>query len=187
MIGIGITTHNRYTTFKKCFDLVVKYSKDCKIVIVDDASTVPVKEATFRFEKNVGIARAKNKCFELLDDCEHIFLLDDDVEILKPKWYMPYIQSGEKHLMYIFQDFTSGPRLNDTAKLYEDEKIVAYSHARGCVLYYHHDCLDVCGGMDPVFGKWGWEHPELSDRIYTAGLTSFPYMDAVGSCDFLSR
>jgi len=35
--------------------------------------------------------------------------------------------------------------------------------------------------MDEVFGKWGFEHPSLSDRIYMAGLTSFRYMDIPNS------
>lgn len=185
MIGVGITTHNRYATFNKCFDSVKRFSKGLKIVVVDDASSLPVPQATFRFEKNVGIARAKNKCFELLDDCDHIFLLDDDVEILKDGWYKPYIESGENHLMYIFQDFQTGPRLNDTEKLYESKRYTAYSHARGCLLYYRHICLEKVGGMDTAFGRWGFEHPELSDRIYNVGLTSFPYMDAVDSAKFV--
>ncbi|WP_417444626.1 glycosyltransferase family 2 protein [Joostella sp.] len=181
-IGIGITTHNRYEVFKESFEEIKKYSpKDAKIVVIDDASDLPIKEATFRFDKNVGIAKAKNKCFELLDDCDHIFLFDDDTYCISENWHLPYINSKEPHLMYIFQDFSTEKNLNDNVLIFEDSKLKAYSHSRGCMLYFDREVLKKVGGMNPLFGKWGWEHPELSDRIYNNGLTTFKYADVVGS------
>src|SRR5690606_22624184 len=52
---------------------------------------------------------------------------------------------------------------------------------RGAMLYVERRVLDVVGGMDPRFGKWGWEHVSWSDRIHSAGLTSSRYMDVIGS------
>lgn len=81
LIGIAITTRNRYEIFKKTYDEMKKHApKNSVIVVVDDASTTPCPEATYRFTENVGIARAKNKCFELLykAGCEHFFLFYDD-------------------------------------------------------------------------------------------------------------
>lgn len=184
-IGIGITTRNRYDVFKKSFSEICRLSKGCKIVVVDDASSTQVPEATFRFNQNVGIAQAKNKCFELLDDCDHIFLIDDDTYPLKENWYLPYIESGHAHLMYIFQDFATGRKLNDSALLYQDSKIKAWSHARGCMLYFKRECLEKVGGMNPIFGKWGWEHVNLSERIYYAGLTQFKYADIANNAGLL--
>src|SRR5699024_5466404 len=43
--------------------------------------------------------------------------------------------------------------------------------------------VDVVGGMDPGFGKWGWEHMSWSDRIHAAGFTTSRYMDVLGSGD----
>lgn len=181
-IGIGITTHNRYDVFSKTLAEIKRLAPaGAEIVVVDDASDKPVPEATFRFSRNVGIAAAKNKCFELLEDCDHIFLFDDDTYPLVEGWHQPYVASHEPHLMYIFQDFATGTKLNDTIKIYQDSEITAWSHARGCMLYFKRICLDVVGGMDPVFGKWGWEHPNLSERIYNAGLTSFRYSDVTNS------
>jgi len=182
-IGIGISTHNRYETFKKCYDETVRLTPNATIVVVDDASRTPVPEATFRFDTNVGIARAKNKCLELLylAGCEHIILLDDDTHPLVEEWYKPYIECSEPHLMYIFENFATAKTLNDTSKVYENEEIIAYDHPRGCMLYFHRSVLDKVGGMDTVFTKWGFEHGNLSDRIFMAGLTSFRYMDVKGS------
>lgn len=185
-IGIGITEHNRPEMFKRCLSEVKKYAPEgAEIVVVDDASHQPFPEATYRFEQNVGIAVAKNMCLSLLYQrgCDHFFLLDSDTwPRTKDAWW-PYINCSEPHLMYIFEDFKGGSKLNDTLKLYEDSEKVAYSHARGCMLYYHRSALDAVGGMDPVFGKWGYEHPSHSDRIFMAGLTSFRYMDVKGSSE----
>ena len=182
-IGIGITTHNRYDIFKKTYEQVNKFLPDnAVLVVVDDASKTPVPEASFRFETNVGIARAKNKCFELLykEGCDHIFLFDDDCYPISKDWYKPYIESPEPHLMYIFKDFTTR-KVGDCEILYNTDSIVGYTHPRGCMLYYDRVCLDTVGGMNPLYGKWGWEHVDLSDRIFNAGLTTFRYMDVPNS------
>lgn len=185
-IGIGITTHNRYEIFKETYNKINEFlPEDCELVVVDDCSDKEVPESTYRFNSNVGIARAKNKCIELLysKGCEHFFLFDDDCYPLCKDWYKPYINSGKNHLMYIFMEFSGENRckLMDTYKIYEDNKIVAYSHARGCMCYYRRVCFDKAGGMSPLFGKWGWEHPDLSNRIYNLGLTPFKYMDVPNS------
>src|SRR5690606_11244947 len=79
-IGIGITTRNRPEALKTTLENVRKhFPPGARLVVVDDASEKPVPEADFRFPRNVGIARAKNKCLKMLQDCEHLFLLDDDV------------------------------------------------------------------------------------------------------------
>jgi glycosyltransferase involved in cell wall biosynthesis len=185
-IGIGITTHNRYDIFKKTYDEIKRFAPaNAKIAVVDDASDKPVPEAAYRFNSNAGIAGAKNKCFELLYNagCEHFFLFDDDCYPVVEDWYKPYTESTEPHLNYIFEEFggTGKPALNDTLLLYKDSKIKAYSHVRGCMCYYKRICLDICGGMSPLFGRWGYEHPDLSNRIYNAGLTTFRYMDVPDS------
>src|SRR5690606_9326345 len=100
-IGVGITTHNRPDVFAQTLRKMREHlPAGARLVVVDDASTNPVAEATYRFEKNVGIARAKNKCLELLADCEHIFLFDDDCAPVVDGWERPYIDSPEPHLAF---------------------------------------------------------------------------------------
>ncbi|MGK4567838.1 glycosyltransferase family 2 protein [Flavobacterium sp. 3HN19-14] len=183
-IGVAITEHNRYDVFKKSYVEIKKHlPPGAFLVVVDDASSTPVKEATFRFNKNVGIAAAKNKCIELLmnADCEHLFLFDSDTYPLCSDWWKPYVECSEPHLNYIFKDFATGKKLNDCDEIYQNDEIIAYNHVRGCMLYYHRSVIEKVGGMDTIFGKWGCEHGNLSDRIHVAGLTSFRYMDIVNS------
>lgn len=185
-IGIGITTHNRYDVFSKTFTEINKFLPDwSKLVVVDDASNEPVKEATYRFQENVGIARAKNKCLELLEGCEHVFIFDDDTYPKSVDWWKPYVDNVEPHLMYIFKDFASGRKLGDSVEVFRDDKIRAYTHPRGCMLYLERKAIDAVGGMDVSYRRWGYEHVDYSNRIYNAGLTSFRYADIVNSGDLI--
>lgn len=182
-IGVGICTRNRRDMAME----TVKAWRDhlpagARLVIVDDASDVPFPDADFRFDENVGVARAKNKCLELLADCQHIFLADDDIRPLTDDWWKPYVASREPHLMWIFNK-PAGATKRQVEVLFEDDEVVAYHATRGCLLYVQREVLEVVGGMDPRFGKWGWEHQSWSDRIHAAGLTTARYMDVKNSED----
>lgn len=183
-IGIGVTTHNRNLLAASTVRKLQQMTPDAKIVVVDDASQqiVRVKGAkVYRFDENVGIARAKNKCLELLSDCDHIFLFDDDTYPLKEGWHLPYIESNEHHLMYLFENWSNGQPVGDDSIVYKDDEHVAHSHARGCMIYVDSVALATVGGMDTRFGKAMNEHLDLSMRIHNAGLTTFRYMDVADS------
>lgn len=190
-IAVAITTKDRPQMFYQSLSEWLRHSPEwIDFFIVDDGSQVPVESIlTFdrkhsltihRHDTPKGIAAAKNKCFELCEDYDHIFLSDDDFYPTTYGWWEPYVNSGENHLMYIFQHFKRR-KLHDTVEIYRDDRIVAYNHARGCLLYYTKKCLQVAGGMREEFGKWGYEHPDLSNRIYNLGLSTFQYADVVGS------
>lgn len=185
-IGIGITAHNRPEVLKTCLENMNKFiPPGARLVIVDDASIDPVKakEKIFRFNKNVGIAAAKNKCLEILDDCEHVFLFDEDTWPIADNWWVPYVESKEPHLMYIFTSYALDTKkpLSDCKEVYRDSSIVGYTHVRGCMLYVHHSVLDVVGGMDTAYGQAMFEHGDWTNRIFNAGLTTLRIMDVPDS------
>lgn len=183
-IGIGITSHNRNTLARDTVARLAELTPGAKIVVVDDASQIPLKINNVfihRFDENVGIARAKNKCLELLSDCDHIFLFDDDTYPLQADWYKPYIDSPEHHLMYLFENWASGVPVGDDAIVYRDSKHEAHLHARGCMMYIDSLALATVGGMDVRYGMAMNEHLDWSMRIHNAGLTTFKYMDVVDS------
>lgn len=183
-IGIGITTHNRNLMAASTVRAIRKLTPGARIVVVDDASQqrVEIKDTeVYRFNENVGIARAKNKCLELLSDCDHIFLFDDDTYPITEGWYKPYVESPEHHLMYLFENWASGVPVGDDRIIYKDDRHEAHSHARGCMMYIDHIALATVGGMDVRYGKAMNEHLDWSMRIHNAGLTTFRYMDVVDS------
>ena len=184
LFAVAITTRNRRNLFNKC---VLRMRENCPpgtpIIVVDDASDIPAPNANHRFDTQAGIARAKNKCLEILDatGAEHLFLFDDDCWPLRPNWWQPYVNSPEPHLMMLFER----PGSRAIVKPAPDGQLETSQHPRGCMLYVTRTVLHTVGGMRPDFGLWGGEHAEWSTRIHTAGLTSHQYADVSRSSRFL--
>lgn len=178
-IGIGITTHNRRDIFNKTYLQIRRFApRNSKIVVVDDGSNIPLKIANIRNEKPKGIAASKNACLRLLDQCDHIFLFDDDVYPKRRNWFVPYINSGMNHLCLSFEHNSKGTRLSHDVFVSEKkQKYWIYNSPNGCMLYLTNEVLKRCGGMDTSFGIWGNEHIEYSKRIHNFKLTPYPYMD----------
>lgn len=182
-ISIAITTHNRYEVFKETFkNLKKRLPKGAKLIVVDDGSDIPVKEATFRFDKPQGIAVAKNKCLELMGDADYYFLFDDDVYPKVEGWHLEYINTGLNHLCFSFDKFSNG-KTNYRIKKAQTGNIIHWHEPCGLMLFFTRKCLDIVGGFDPAYGKWGYEHVSLSMRIHNAGLTPSPFMDVSKSLD----
>jgi glycosyltransferase involved in cell wall biosynthesis len=183
-IAICITTHNRKNVFEKSLQNWIKYlPTNATIFVVDDASVITVN-SNYRFEKNVGIAKAKNKCLELAEDFDHIFLVDDDVFPKVFGWEKPYINSNINHLCLTFEKnylnryYSPSIRLEST-----EDNINYYTAPNGCMLYLTKECIKKAGGMRPEFGLWGFEHVEYSYRIHAVGLTKKPFGDVKNSLD----
>src|SRR5699024_10445488 len=184
-IGVGITTRNRRDVFNQALTEWKRHlPTGAVLVVVDDASDEPVAEADFRFDKNVGIARSKNKALELLYNagCQHMFLSDDDFWPVTDSWYAGYVESPEPHLAWLF-DKPMGTSTRQLEILYEDSRHIAYHATRGCFLYVTREVLESVGGMNPAFGKWGWEHVCWSDRIHAAGWTTWRDADVKAAQD----
>lgn len=178
-IGIGITTRNR-NSFPICYQEITRtLPKGAKLVVVDDESTIPVPEATFRFNHNVGVAAAKNKCLELLDGCDYIFLFDDDCWPIQKGWEKPYINSELHHASFTFDHNKVGRNGND--KIGELGALSYYKNACGCMLFFTGEAIKTVGGFNRIFGKYGNEHIDMSVRIYNEGLTPHPFIDVTGS------
>lgn len=179
MIGVAVTTKNRRDVALRCVQEWKKFlPSDCKFIVIDDNSDDPFPNADYRFEKNAGIAVAKNKCIELLSDCEHIFLVDDDVWPLSHSWFVPYITSKQPHLCFTFQ---TGSTLISTIKSIDGELLKSSTAVRGCMMYFHRSVFERVGGFRTDFVGYGWEHIEITNRIYNAGLTTERYLDVVHS------
>ena len=166
-IGIGITTFERPLQISQTLLQIKKHTpRGVKIVVIDDGGRTPVKDATFRYEKNQGAPIAKNKCLELLDDCEHIFLFDDDTYPIKEGWEQEYIDAGIPHLNYTFK--------------YPFELVNGMRHLQnpnGCMMYIHRSVINKVGGFDTGFQKYGYWHGAFSNRVYNAGLIPHPFID----------
>ncbi|WP_443094832.1 glycosyltransferase family 2 protein [Rothia koreensis] len=182
-IGITISTQNRHDILARTLAKITEHTPDAWIVVVDDGSETPVVVPEgvhlIRHPTPEGIAAAKNAGIAALmgAGCEHLFLFDDDAYPIKNNWAQTYINHPEPHLMRIFPDLSGTRKLGDIECLYNDGQTMAYTGPRGVMLYATRKVVETVGGMDTIYGRWGWEHGDWSNRIYHAGLTSFRFAD----------
>lgn len=101
-IGVGITTCNRRDYFIQCLNSL-DLSKIDHIVVVNDGAVYKdigfdEKIIYIQNEKNLGVAKTKNKIFATLLDlgCEHIFTLEDDCIITNNDIFQKYIEASKK-------------------------------------------------------------------------------------------
>jgi len=172
-VGIGVTTHNRKEICLETVRRIKEFTPNAKVVVVDDASEDPPL-SDYRFETNVGISRAKNKCLELLDDCDHIFLFDDDCYPTELGWEQDYIRSPYPHLSYTFDKARGKPNGNTLLSTRHGHKF--YKHACGCMLYIDKRVLETVGGFDIRFTPYGHEHINFSQRIADT-FSQQPFID----------
>ena len=161
-IGLGLITCDRPDFFKKSCDSI--YKLDCIKVVVDDGeskvSTLLDKIDTDHPKSGVG--KAKNKALEFLinQECEYIFLMEDDIEILDEKIFELYINAskstGIKHFNFGLHgnhnlDYLGRPNVRKTINYPDSLKINLYPNVLGAFSYYHIDVLKDVGLMDENF------------------------------------
>jgi GT2 family glycosyltransferase len=179
MIGVAITTHNRRDV---ALDTYAKWKSmlpdDAHIVVVDDASDEPYPNADYRFDLNVGIAKAKNKCIELLIDkgCNELFLADDDTYPTNYDWWKGYVESPHPLLSYTFSIVGKGTH-NGNRLIKNDGAHKWYSNPCGCLVYINKIVVDKIGGYDTEYALYGDEHLDYAIRAKNIGVIPYEFMD----------
>ena len=191
-IAICITTRNRPNLLKESLVNWLEFKPtNSDVYVVDDASDIDHRMWGYRFETQQGIAKAKNKCIELAEGYDYVFLCDDDVYPKVQGWEKHYIESGLNHMALTFEKNHKGVHYSPSVrKNGEWEGYPTYDAPNGCMLFLTNKAIETAGGMRPEFWIWGFEHVEYSQRIHLLGLTPHPYIDVPNSlelfhvCDF---
>jgi glycosyltransferase involved in cell wall biosynthesis len=203
-IAVAINTFNRKSSFYECYKSVTINTDTDNIFVVDDCSHENYFTSDYRFESRVGISKSKNMALQLCYEsgADHIFLLDDDVRILKPDWWKPYVESGEHHLCAtflpnagIFHKIKMSEPIfkydNDierhliTAKIETTTQSFKRHHlGNGYCLYFTRHCIETVGGFDTNYNN-KYEHCDLSRSIFNAGLTKYMYQDVINSNELI--
>lgn len=178
-IGLGLITCDRPEFFKISSNSILKL--DCIKIVVDDGenkvSTLVDKIDTEHPKSGVG--KAKNKALNYLvkEGCEHIFLMEDDIEILDEKIFELYIKASEstgiKHFNFALHgnhnlDYLGRPNIRKTINYPDNVKINLYPNVLGAFSYYHKDVLNDVGLMDENFYN-ALEHVDHTYQIIKKG------------------
>ncbi len=197
-IFVGIVTCNRPDFFYQCYDSIKNDSNINILAVVNDGKEdVKVNSNTYYIKhlENKGVSISKNDLFRyaLEQKAEHIFILEDDCQIVDNKVWDLYInaskKTGIKHFNFgpgspwnrvqedpsiignlslrhlAKQDTPANPKL--VVEYTSDVKIAMYTHIVGMFAYFHSSILEEVGLFDETFYN-AWEHVEHTYRIIKA-------------------
>ncbi len=141
---------------------------------------------------NVGIGKAKNIAIKnlLSKGCEHIFLIEDDICLLRSDTCTHYINEAKKYKVEHLNFAHHGPANKGRHAIIEWNGVdmIVYPHCIGAFSYYTKNCIDKVGLIDENFYN-SWEHVELTMRIINAGMHPpfWFFVDAANSQDYLKE
>lgn len=214
-IGIGLVTYNREERCKPIFEAIEKFMpKDSFFVVINDGAlyemgpkinkrelanyvgkTGPVG-GNVRWHCNfeqMGVAYSKNRALRILlqEECEHIFLIEDDIEILDGGVFEAYIKASEttKLRHFNFQHSNNGGKTHRARYQYPEGVVIdLFRNPEAGFSYFHRSLLNEFGLFDPVYMN-AFEHIDYEYRLAIAEVAPpfwwFP--DISNSTDFLKE
>jgi GT2 family glycosyltransferase len=181
-IGLAIITCNRKEFFKNCINSVPQVDE---LIVVNDGepyqdSIYPAKVTELiQHRNNKGVGKSKNDALKYLleKQCEHIFLVEDDI-IIKDEEVINYyinasIRSGIFHLNFAYhghgnRDKNNNPIFRSIVKYGDTPLISLNKHILGAFSYYNKKVLLDCGFMDERFIN-AYEHVDHTLIIANKG------------------
>lgn len=157
MYGIGITTMNRPHCLKALVDSIHKHTDMSNVILhIEDDSI-----------ERLGVAKRKNRCLRALKECSHIFLIDDDVKIIKDGWVEFFVNTRENHLLYLVDKLHTKKIVG--FNMYQDNKLMyiksMYKDCGGVFMFMTKEAIEKVGAFDEKYELWGLEHCDYSIRI----------------------
>lgn len=192
-VGVGIITCNRTKYLNDLIQSLINTSNTIdSLVIVNDGDEVSVPGDIFVIQnkKNIGVGASKNKALKYLleNNCDYIFILEDDVVIKDLNVFKEYIEasriSGIQHFNFgpgtpfnrsqNIQNFdlhnrhlleeNSAPLPRLTVEYAPGVKLDFYLHVAGVFSFFTKEILQSVGLNDEQFYN-AWEHVDHTMRI----------------------
>lgn len=161
-IGVGIVTYNSEDYYKALYETLPIDKIDVLVTINGgDKYKNEYKGNWIQHSENVYPSVCRNDCinFLLQRNCEHIFIIEDDMILKSPDIFDKYIQaskeSGLKYFSFVSTSWESGepgkrtPRL--TVEYKNNVSISFYKNMCNEFTYHHKTCYEKTGLYDTNF------------------------------------
>ena len=203
-IGAAIITCDRPHFFKESeeafYQASTKYSSMQTMIVDDGLDSTTLNHPIGHHVKTsgkIGVGKAKNIALKYFLDlnCEHIFILEDDVKIVNDDIFNFYINAskstGIKHFNFGLHgnhnlDPNGQPIIRKSVNYPDGTVIDLYPNILGAFSYFHIDVLKDVGLMDESFFN-ALEHVDHSLQISLKGY--YPpfrwFADVKGSSNYL--
>lgn len=192
LIGIGLITYNRpkaATEVAKAIVNTLDHDKfDYKLVCsLDQEDTTGYETLPSNFilipHPNVGISVNKSVAMMHLQECDHVFLFEDDLKPIKMGWDSLYVnlhnESGIGLFNYITSDLYYCDKRAKTEHKFKSGKVAyGYTHTAQ-IMSITKKTLNTVGALDPRFKGYGYEHCDYTRRCVKAGLhpmSKYPFV-----------
>jgi len=156
-IGIGITANDRPQMLAECLQSIHKHT---------DMSNVTLYVADDTIDK-VGVAKKKNECLRALNGLDYVFLLDDDVKIIKDGWIEFFINSKQNHLLFLKRGMHNKKAIE--INLFDKNElrytVEHYQDCGGVFMFMTKKAIEKVGAFNEKFERYGFEHADYSNRI----------------------
>lgn len=182
-VGVALITCDREKFFYNCLESLTNLPRGSydHLCVVNDSpeSNLQISDDIkyFHNDENIGVGRSKNVAFQYLleCECEHIFILEDDVIVHDPDVFRKYINASEvtgiKHLNFCLHGEDNKYKGEPAPKLvvdYKHLKLALYHNIYGALSYYHSSVLQDVGMMDEDYFN-AMEHVDHTMQIIQAG------------------
>jgi GT2 family glycosyltransferase len=171
-IGVAIITYNRPEYYKKVLERIPRHKINYLVVINDGENAYgDHKDADFVIHNKtqLGVAKSKNKAIkELINlECEHLFLIEDDILIKNENVFEEYIKAanstGIHHLCF---EKVAG---NEKSLKYIHEqpdgvKVGFYHNPQGAFMYVNAKLIKKLGYFDEDYTN-AFEHIDFAYNL----------------------
>lgn len=180
-IGIGIVTCDRVGFFKRSSTSIPAADH---VVVVNDGKPYEnviypsgVEVIQHEYNKSVGVSKNDAIKYLMEQGCDHIFIMEDDIEITNQNVCDEYIRTAEAsgiwHLNYgLHGSYNRTANGNPIRKHVADingVKVDLYHNILGAFSYYYKGIIKHCGLMDERYHN-AWEHVDHTYSIIQKGL-----------------
>jgi hypothetical protein len=161
-IGVGIVTYNSESYFTSLYN-TLPLNKINELVVVNGGTPYTQSYNTHWIQhyKNYYPSVCRNDCINFLRNrnCEHIFIIEDDMIIKDQDIFDTYInaskESGLKYFSFVSTSWESGTPNKRTPRLVVEYKngtsISFYNNMCNEFTYHHTSCFDRVGTYDKNF------------------------------------
>lgn len=181
-IGVAIITCNRQEFFKKCINSLGDAVDS--LVVINDGDAYPnddypsnVEVIQHSVNKYIGISKNEALRYLMQDDCDHLFIVEDDIFVRDKNVFQRYIDTAKEtgiwHLNFAYHgpgNMQNGqPRPREIVEYNNGIEISLNANIIGAFSYYYKGIIKNIGYIDERF-KNSWDHVEHTYRIIKAGL-----------------
>jgi GT2 family glycosyltransferase len=195
-IGVAIITYNRPDYYKRVLESIPRNMIDF-LVVVNDGYDIYTKdndaEIVIQTNKQMGVAVSKNYAIKVLVEkfnCEHIFLIEDDIIIKRPDVFEAYIKAanstGIHHLCY---EKVAGNEksLKYTLEQPDGVKLGFYHNPQGAFMYVNANILKKIGYFDENYVN-AFEHIDFAYSLIQKNVAPpfWYFPDLLNSEDYIT-